>query len=226
MVRSESRRIGILGGTFNPIHFGHLRVAEEVRQKFALEKLFLVPSARPPHKGEREIVAASERLIMVRKARRGNPFLRTSAFECRRGGTSYSVATIKYFKRRFPDAELYFVIGWDAWCEISTWYAFPDFFDLTNFIIISRSGYDPGFDSGRDDLLAPLFPFALKGEFCYETKDVCRHVSGCRLHFMAVTRIDISSSMVREETAAGRSLRYLVPGGVADYISKNGFYTK
>ncbi len=222
MVRSESRRIGILGGTFNPIHFGHLRVAEEVRQRFALEKLFLVPSARPPHKGETEIVAASERLLMVRKARRGNPFLRASAFECCRGGTSYSVATIKYFKKRFPGAELYFVIGWDAWCEISTWRAFPGFFGLANFIVISRSG----FDSGRDDLLAPLFPFALKGEFCYETKESYRHISGCRLHFMAVTRLDISSSMVREEIAAGRSLRYLVPDRVADYILENGFYIK
>lgn len=223
MVRLESRGIGILGGTFNPIHFGHLRVAEEVRQRFALEKLFLVPAARPPHKGETEIVAASERLLMVRKARRGNPFLRTSAFECRRRETSYSVATIKYFKKRFPGAELYFVVGWDAWSEISTWRAFPDFFSLANFIVISRSG----FNSGRDDLLAPLFPFALKGEFCYETEGAAyRHVSGRRLHFMAVTRLDISSSMVREEVAAGRSLRYLVPDRVANYISENGFYTK
>ncbi len=222
MVRSESKRIGIFGGTFNPIHFGHLRAVEEVRQKFALVEIFLVPSARPPHKGEAEILAASERLVMVRKARRGNPFLKTSAFECRRGGTSYSIATIKYFKKRFPGAELYFVIGWDAWREISTWRAFPDFFSLANFIVISRSG----FDSGRDDLLAPLFPFALKGEFCYETEDSYRHVSGHRLHFMAVTRLDISSSMVREEVASGRSLRYLVPDRVADYISENGFYIK
>ncbi len=221
-VRSESRRIGVLGGTFNPIHFGHLRVAEEVRQKFALEKLFLVPSARPPHKGTTEILAAVERLEMVRKARRGNSFLQTSAFECRSGGTSYSITTIKYFKKRFPGAELYFVIGWDAWCEISTWRAFPAFFSLANFIVISRSGFN--FES--DDLLAPLFPFALKGEFCYETKSSYRHASGSRLHFMAVTRLDISSSMVREEAAAGRSLRYLVPDRVADYISKNGFYTK
>jgi nicotinate-nucleotide adenylyltransferase len=222
MVKSEIRRIGIFGGTFNPIHFGHLRVAEEVRQQFALEKLFLVPSARPPHKGSAEILDAQERLLMVRKARRGNLFLGTSAFECRRHGASYSVATIKYFKKRFFDAQLYFVIGWDAWCEIATWQAFPDFFSLANFIVISRSGFASGFTDSVDS----LFPFALKGEFCYETNDCYRHVSGCRLHFMAVTRLDISSSMVREEAAAGRSLRYLVPEGVANYISENGFYTK
>ena len=220
MVKSESRRIGILGGTFNPIHFGHLRVAEEVRQRFALEKLYLVPSARPPHKGECEVVAAEERLEMVRKARRGNPFLGISSCECRRGGTSYSVATIRYFKKRFADARIYFVIGWDAWCEIATWYAFPEFFGLADFIVISREGFDPG----GDDLSKSLFPFALKGEFCYEKKNCYRHISGCRLHLMAVTRLDISSSMVREEAAAGRSLRYLVPNGVADHISKNRLY--
>ncbi|MCK5680388.1 nicotinate-nucleotide adenylyltransferase [bacterium] len=222
MVKLESRRIGILGGTFNPIHFGHLRVAEEVRQRFALEKLYLVPSARPPHKGDAEVVAAAERLAMVRKARRGNPFFATSSYECRRGGTSYSIETIKYFKRRFPHSELYFVIGWDAWVEIATWWAFPEFFSTANFIVISRDGCEPG----SDDLVESLFPFALKGEFCYEKSGCYRHISGCRLYFMAVTRLDISSSMVRKEVAAGRSLRYLVPDGVANYILKNGLYIK
>ncbi|HIE07954.1 MAG TPA: nicotinate (nicotinamide) nucleotide adenylyltransferase [Desulfarculaceae bacterium] len=222
MGKSESRRIGILGGTFNPIHFGHLRVAEEVRQSFALEKLYLVPSARPPHKGEAEMVAAEERLMMVRKARRGNPFLGTSACECRRSGMSYSVATIKYFKRRFPHAEIYFVIGWDAWGEIATWRAFPEFFGLADFIVISRSG----FAAEDGDLAESLFPFALKGEFCYEKSGCYQHISGHRLHFMAVTRLDISSSMVRREILAGRSLRYLVPDGVANYISEHGLYTK
>ena len=222
MGKSESRRIGIMGGTFNPIHFGHLRVAEEVRQRFTLEKLYLVPSARPPHKGEAEIAAADERLVMVRKARRGNPFLGTSACECRRCGMSYSITTIKYFKKRFPEAEIFFVIGWDAWSEIAAWRAFPEFFGLAEFIVISRSGFAPG----GDESVEALFPFALKGEFCYEKRGCYRHISGRRLHFTAVTRIDISSSMVRREAAAGRSLRYLVPDGVANYILEHGLYTK
>ncbi len=222
MGRSESKRIGIFGGTFNPIHFGHLRVAEEVRQSFALEKLYLVPSARPPHKGEADMAAAEKRLLMVRKARRGNPFLEVSAYECRRSGTSYSVTTIKYFKRRFPAAEIYFVIGGDVWSEIATWQAFPEFFGLANFIVISRAGF-----ALEDDVFPePLFPFALKGEFCYEKRGCYKHRSGHRLHFMAVTRLDISSSMVRKEAAAGRSLRYLVPDGVANYISEHGLYNK
>jgi len=211
-----------MGGTFNPIHFGHLRVAEEVHQRFTLEKLYLVPSARPPHKGESEVAAADERLVMVRKARRGNPFLGTSACESRRHGMSYSITTIKYFKKRFPGAEIFFVIGWDAWSEIATWRAFPEFFGLADFIVISRSGFAPG----GDESVEALFPFALKGEFCYEKRGCYRHISGHRLHFTAVTRIDISSSMVRREAAAGRSLRYLVPDGVANYILEHGLYTK
>ena len=219
-VKSESRKIGIFGGTFNPIHYGHLRVAEEVRQVFALQKIYLVPSARPPHKGETGVVAAEHRLAMVRRARRGNPFFGSSSYECRKGGTSYSVETLAYFGKRFIGAELYFVIGWDAWCEIGTWYSFSELFSLANFIVISRHGMG----SELGDFAEPLFPFALKDEFCYEEDACYRHISGHTLHFTAVTRLDISSSQVRSETAAGRSLRYLVPDGVANYIYQNGLY--
>ena len=222
MGKSGRRRIGIFGGTFNPIHFGHLRVAEEVRQRFTLEKLYLVPSARPPHKGEVEIAAADDRLAMVRKARLGNLFLGTSACECRRSGKSYSITTINYFKKRFPGAEIFFVMGWDAWCDIATWRAFPEFFGLADFIVISRLG----FMLEDDNSVESLFPFALRGEFCYEKKGCYRHISGHRVYFTAVTRIDISSSIVRREAAADRSLRYLVPGGVANYILERRLYTK
>ena len=221
MVKLESRRIGILGGTFNPIHYGHLRVAEEVRQAFALQKIYLVPSSRPPHKGETGVVAAEHRLAMVRRARYGNPFFGSSSYECRKGGTSYSVETLAYFRKRFVKAELYFVIGWDAWCEIATWYSFSKLFSLANFIVISRQGMEPW----ADDPASALFPFALQAEFCYEKDFNYRHISGHSLHFMTVTRLDISSSQVRSETAAGRSLRYLVPNGVANYIYRNGLYT-
>ncbi|HDS15333.1 MAG TPA: nicotinate (nicotinamide) nucleotide adenylyltransferase [Proteobacteria bacterium] len=219
-VKSENKRIGIFGGTYNPVHHGHLRAAEEVRQAFVLDKVYLVPSGRPPHKIDAGVASAEERLAMVRRARRGNPFLACSAFECRRGETSYSVATIEYFQRRFPAAELFFIIGWDAWNEIGTWYAFPGFFAQANFVVISRQGRQPWLEAGRD----ALFPFALENEFCYEKESTYRHVSGRGLYFMEVTRLDISSSLVRGEAAAGRSLRYLVPAAVASYILKNRIY--
>ncbi|MCD6293225.1 MAG: nicotinate-nucleotide adenylyltransferase [Deltaproteobacteria bacterium] len=218
--RSEGRKVGILGGTFNPVHYAHLRVAEEVRQAFALHKVYLMPSARPPHKGASGVAAAEHRLTMVRRALHGNPFLDSSDYECRKGGTSYSVETLVYFNKRFPGAQLFFIIGWDAWCEIGTWYQYSKLFTLANFIVISRQGMEPWIDGGRKN----LFPFALKDEFCYE-KELCyRHVSGRSLNFMTVTRLDISSSQVRSEAAAGRSLRYLVPDQVVNYILDCGLY--
>ena len=153
----------------------------------------------------------------------GNPFLASSSYECRKEGTSYSVETLVHFRKRFTGAELYFVIGWDAWCEIGSWYSFPEFFSLANFIVISRHGLGSE-PADSVDSVGPLFPFALKDEFCYE-RDACyRHISGHTLNFMAVTRLDISSSQVRGETAAGRSLRYLVPDGVAKYIYQHRLY--
>ncbi len=219
-VKSETRKIGIFGGTFNPIHNGHLRVAEEVRQAFALQKIYLVPSSRPPHKGETEVAAAEHRLAMVRRARRGNPFFGSSSYECRKGGTSYSIETLAYFRKRLVGAEIYFVIGWDAWCEIGTWHSFSKLFSLANFIIISRQGRRLLVEDSSES----LFPFALQDEFCYEKEFCYRHTSGHSLHFMAVTRLDISSTRVRSETAAGRSLRYLVPDSVANYIYRNKLY--
>lgn len=219
-VRSENKRIGIFGGTFNPVHFGHLRAAEEVRQTLVLDLMVLMPSARPPHKNQTDLAAAEQRLEMVRRARRGNPFLACSAFECRKPGTSYSVETLAYFRQCFPGAELFFVLGWDAWAEIEGWYDFPRFFGLADFVVISRQGCEPW----RESRVQSLFPFALQAEFCYESENCYRHLSGHRLFFMSVTRLDISSSQVRREAVAGRSLRYLVPEGVAEYISRSGIY--
>lgn len=222
-VRSEISlysRIGFFGGTFNPIHFGHLRAAEEVRQALALDLMVLMPSARPPHKGEAKLAPAELRMDMVRLARRGNHDLVCSAYECSRPGASYTAQTLKFFAARMTRVELFFVLGWDAWAEIGTWYEFPRFFSLANFVVISRQGRDVG-KAVREET---LFPFALQAEFCYEKDGCYRHSSGRRLIFMPVTRLDISSSLVRREAAAGRSLRYLVPGDVADYIQKNKVY--
>ena len=125
--KSESsgrQKVGIFGGTFNPIHFGHLRAAEEVRQGLALDLVVLLPSARPPHKGAAGVAAAADRLEMVRRARRGNPQLVCSAFECLQPGASYTVQALDFFGRYFPPEDLFFILGWDAWNEIDSWYDF------------------------------------------------------------------------------------------------------
>ena len=216
----SAARIGIFGGTFNPVHYGHLRAAEEVRQAFSLEKVHLVPSARPPHKGKSGLAAADHRLAMVRRAVRGNPHLSGCAYECRKPGPSYSVETLTWFSRRHPGAELFFIIGWDAWLEIDSWHAWRELFSLANFIVISRSGCQPWLESTATE----LFPFALKDLFCYENRSCYRVRSGRKLHFFPVSRIDVSASRIRHEAAAGRSLRYLTPDSVIRYINQHQLY--
>ncbi len=218
--RSESRRIGIFGGTFNPIHYGHLRMAEEVAEEFALDRVYLVPSARPPHKEAQRLAAAEDRLAMVQRAVRGNPRLFVCDYECRQRGPSYAVTTLERFQRRFPVAELFFLIGWDAWREIDTWYEWPRLFELVNFIVFSRQGKRP--PAGGEVL--GFFPFALQALFCYEKDSTYRCRTGRRLHFVTTTRLDISSSRIRELAAAGRSLRYLVPDGVFRYLEERRLY--
>jgi nicotinate-nucleotide adenylyltransferase len=217
----SAARIGIFGGTFNPVHYGHLRAAEEVREAFGLDKVYLVPSARPPHKGASGLAAAAHRLNMVRKAVRGNPYLSGCAYECRKPGPSYSVETLAWFGRRHPGAELFFILGWDAWLEIGTWHACRELFSLANFIVISRSGHHPWLEAGSDE----LFPFALKDLFCYVDRSCYRAKSGSRLYFFTVSRIDVSASRIRRDAAAGRSLRYLVPASVIRYIDEYRLYS-
>jgi len=217
----SATRIGIFGGTFNPVHYGHLRAAEEVREAFALEQVHLVPSARPPHKGESGLAAADHRLRMVRRAVRGNPSLVGCAYECRKPGPSYSVETLAWFARRQPGAELFFIIGWDAWCEIDSWHDCRELFSLANFIIISRAGCQPWLERTADK----LFPIALKDLFCYVNRSCYRTRAGRELHFFTVSRIDVSASRLRELAAAGGSLRYLTPDSVINYINQYQLYS-
>jgi nicotinate-nucleotide adenylyltransferase len=220
--RSGNRRIGIFGGTFNPIHYGHLRMAEEIAEGFALDRVYLVPSARPPHKGEMGLAAAADRLAMVRRAVRGNPRLFACDYECRQSGPSYAVATLERFRRRFPAAELFFLIGWDAWREIATWHRWSRLFELADFVVFSRG--EEKLDCGEG--AAGLFPFALQALFCYEGGRCYRCRTGRRLHFVSTTRLDISSSRIRELAAAGCSLRYLVPDGVLRYLEERRLYCR
>ncbi len=220
MDKSGPRR-GIFGGTFNPVHYGHLRVAEEVREAFGLDRVYLVPSARPPHKGAAGLAPAEQRLAMVRRAVRGNPGLYGCAYECRKPGPSYSVETLAWFRRRHPASELFFILGWDAWLDIDSWHDCRELFALANFIVISRSGHQPWLEANPTE----LFPFALKDVFCYENRSCYQAGSGRKLYFFAASRLDISASRIRCEAAAGRSLRYLLPASVIGYINKYRLYT-
>lgn len=215
----KKKRIGLFGGTFNPIHLGHLRGAEEIREAFGLEEVIFIPSAIPPHKAPEEIIDARHRVEMVRLAIASNPFFSLSEIELSRPGKSYSIDTIRYFCDASGDA-FFFIVGGDAFVEIETWKDYQNLFSLCHFIVMAR----PGFEKTP---VASQLPKALNTAFQYdlETK-LWVHLSGYCLYFKEISFLDISSTKVRELIERGESVKYLVPAAVETYIHQNRLYRK
>jgi nicotinate-nucleotide adenylyltransferase len=215
---AQKRSIGLFGGTFNPIHLGHLRGAEEIREAFELQEVIFIPAAIPPHKVTEEVIEARHRLEMVRLATATNPFFSTTDIELSRPEKSYSIDTIRHFRERYPDVFFFFILGGDAFVEIETWKEFQNLFSLCNFIVMTRPG------SQRTLSTSPL-PKALTSVFLYDQgMRGWIHTSGHTLYFKEITVLDISSTKVRELIERGESVRYLVSGEVEDYIQKHGLY--
>ncbi|MEI6831459.1 MAG: nicotinate-nucleotide adenylyltransferase [Candidatus Omnitrophota bacterium] len=134
-------KIGILGGTFNPVHIGHLILAEEVREKLGLDKIIFVPTALPPHKDNLNIASAADRLKMLKLAVASNKFFMVSDIEIKRQGRSYTIDTLKEFKARYAHDELYFIIGSDLLKYLNEWKDLSDILKMVNFIAATRPGY-------------------------------------------------------------------------------------
>lgn len=215
----KRRKIGLFGGTFNPIHLGHLRGVEEIREAFRLDEIIFIPSAIPPHKAMEEIIDAKHRLEMVRLAIASNPYFSISDIELSRPGKSYSIDTIRHFREGCTDA-LFFILGGDAFVEIETWKDFQNLFTLCHFIVMARPGF-------QKTPVASQLPGSLTPAFQYdlETK-VWVHLSGYHLYFKEISFLDISSTKVRELIERGESVRYLIPPETEAYIHKHGLYRK
>jgi nicotinate-nucleotide adenylyltransferase len=212
-------KIGLFGGTFDPIHWGHLRSAEEVSESYNLDRVFFIPASVPPHKRGQTTTPARDRLQMVRLAVARNPRFGVSTAEISRPGISYSIDTIRAFAaRKRPSDSLYFIIGLDAFREIGTWKDFSDIFPLCNFIVTSRPG------SKENDPLKGA-GVAVKKLFCYDFKQKSyRHRSGTGIFFIELTDIAISASEIRGLVKQGKSIRYLVPSVVEQYIKRRRLY--
>ncbi len=212
------RKLGVFGGTFNPIHLAHLRCAEEIAENFALDRVLFVPSGSPPHKSA-GIAPAEDRLAMVRLAVRGNPRFRASAIEVNRGGRSYSVDTLRELRRRFGAAvEIFFIVGMDAFLEIGTWREPEEVFALAHLVVISRPPYDGPPALGK-------LPIAVRRHICYRPTHRGRtNHTGQQISFYRVTALEISASDVRNRVARGLSIRYLVPPPVESYIRRQALY--
>ena len=214
--KGKERRIGLFGGTFDPIHLGHLRCAQEVGEAFDLSQVIFILAATPPHKLDRPIISTKHRWNMVKLAIADNPSFALSDVEIRREGASYSIETISYYHRDLRKGErLFFILGADAFCEIETWKDYHQLFTVCDFIVISRPNFDP------------LHASVLTSEgFTQEGSkgDLFFHPSGHSLHLFNVTPIGIASTDIRRAVREGRSLTYLVPKGVEQYIMREGLY--
>jgi nicotinate-nucleotide adenylyltransferase len=211
-------RFGILGGTFDPIHLGHCRLAEETGEDLKLERVFLIPAAAPPHKERKPITSFQHRLEMVRIAAQGSPLLEALDLEGRRLGLSYSIETLRELHEGFkPDPEIFFILGMDAFLEIDTWKEYERLFDYAHFVVIDRPGF--GLEGLEPFLLSLGVHFRKEGEGGPFVAP-----SGYTIAGRKATLMDISSTMIREKASAGKSFRFLVPEAVRSYITENGLY--
>lgn len=201
----EKLKIGISGGTFDPIHIGHLVIAEQAREKMGLDRVLFIPSGNPPHKRDIEVTAAEDRYNMVQKAIEGNPYFEASRMEIDRGGYTYTVDTLRELRRIYGEnALLYFIIGADILWDLPGWKEQRQVFSLCEFIAVLRPGYDRQAFSGQVELL--------------------QHEYGAVIHWIGAPLIDVSSTMLREKVSLGQSIRYLVPEAVENEINTKGLY--
>jgi nicotinate-nucleotide adenylyltransferase len=197
-------KVGVLGGTFDPVHLGHLIIAEDVREQLKLDKVLFVPSGHPWLKEERIITSAEHRISMLRQALASNPHFQISLVDVERGGPSYTVDTLADLKHQFGDsASFFFILGWDSLRDIRLWKDPALIIQLCRLVAVRRPG------SAKHGL--STLETALPG--------ISQHVT-----LLSKPLIGISSSDIRRRVARGLSIKYLVPEAVETYIRENGLY--
>ena len=193
-------KIGILGGTFDPIHLAHLRVAEEVREGLSLSEIWFIPAGLPPHKQTAPHLPFEVRLQLVKLAIEDHPAFRALDIEGRREGPSYTVDTLRILRKRHPGYEFYFILGLDAFLEIESWHEYQRLPELARLVVINRGSQSLEEAQKR---VSEIFP-----------ETVVRQ----RIIFFAVTPLGVSSTLIRDLLRQGKSIRYLVPESVRKYL--------
>ena len=194
MPQKTKSKIGIFGGTFDPPHLGHLIIAQTAVEDLELDKILFVPAASPPHKMDRLMAPASHRLAMLKLAIKGNKKFEATALELQRGGISYTVDTLRSLNGRYPDAELFLLLGEDNYAEFHSWKSPEEIVRLASLVIYHRSGYG--------NVQGSRYPVTqLKGAL-----------------------LEFSSTDIRKKAFRGQSIRYFVPQDVARYIKSKKLY--
>ena len=190
------KRIGLLGGTFNPVHIAHLTMAQTVAEKLGLDKVIFVPAHFPPHKKSTTLTSAEDRFKMVQLAIKSNPQFEISDFEIKRGGKSYTIDTVKHFKKIYPrQTKFFFILGEDSYSHLPEWKSIDQLKKLTAFAVVNRD-----FSKKKKNRIP-----------CY---------------FIDMPTLEISSSDLRKRIAQGRSVKYLIPGRVLKYIQGHKLYQR
>lgn len=199
------RRIGIMGGTFDPIHNGHLVCAEQVREDFKLHAIIFIPTGQPVFKRGKKISSGQQRLAMCRGAIADNPFFDVSAIEVTRGGDTYTIDTLRTLRAHYPkNVELFFIAGADAIASVSKWKDSDEMGKLARFVGVDRPGYE----------LSEERRAAIKAS-----------APGIDISFLTIEALAISSSELRNRLESGRSIRYLTPQVVVDHVMEHKLYT-
>ncbi len=224
------KHVGLFGGTFNPVHFGHLRTALEVQEGFGLDRVLFIPAANPPHKDKKELAGDSDRFAMLSLALGDAPEFSASDIELKRPGLSYTIDTVRRLIGDWPDdTQCYLIVGVDAFMEIDTWKEYPRIFETIPIIVMSRPGGDafPGNRSGNRGAarIGEYLARKISSGYGYNNeKTAFFHEALWPVYPFAVTSLDISATQIRHLASKGGSIRYLVPDAVAAYIDDKRVY--
>jgi len=205
------RMIGLLGGTFNPIHFGHLRPSLDITEQLDLDIVHIIPAKLPPLR-EKPTIKAEHRLNMVKLAIATEPSFVLDAREFQRNEVSYTIDTLRSLRQDLgQDVSLCWIMGMDAYHHFTQWHQWQEILQLCHLVVAHRPNYSPNENK------------QLNRYHTLQLGDLSHHPAG-KIHFIAVTQLDISATMLRQHRKEDRSLRYLVPDAVYNYINENKLY--
>ncbi|MCT4507430.1 MAG: nicotinate-nucleotide adenylyltransferase [Tepidibacter sp.] len=202
--RTKFKKIGIMGGTFNPIHYGHLATAEAVRNRYDLDQIIFMPSGNPPHKSKAEIIDKEHRYNMTMIATMSNIYFETSDIEIKREGMTYTIDTLCELKKIHKNSQIFFITGADALCDIDSWKYLDKNFELATFVGATRPGIESNEVNQKIDQLKQKYRANILNIY--------------------VPSLDISSTDLRERIKKTESIKYLLPENVEKYIYKNNLY--
>lgn len=204
MMEKSNKKIGLMGGTFDPVHYGHLLIAENAYEQFHLDEVIFMPTGNSPHKDTQQVLNAKERMEMLKLAIADNPHFSCSDYEITQEGVCYTYLTMQALHKRVPDCELYFIMGADSLAYFDSWKNPQEISDLSTIAAAVRDGLN----------IEELLPIQERLQQKY----------GTRIGFINTPNFSVSSHNIRRRIAAGQSVRYLVPDAVEHYIRQHHLY--